>query len=82
MSQREKLLQRISNNQNNVTFRDLKHLLELYGFTVRKPNSGSHYMVYGPGDDFPDKPIPDHHEVKSYLVRDALRWIRQSERED
>ena len=42
--QREKLLVRIKQNPKNVRFDDLIKLYEMFGFQVRKPRRGSHYV--------------------------------------
>ena len=41
---REKLFVRIKRNPKNVRFEDLKKLYEMFGFEVRKPRRGSHYV--------------------------------------
>jgi predicted RNA binding protein YcfA (HicA-like mRNA interferase family) len=42
MSKRKKLLERIRRNPKNVSFEDLRKLLEHYGFELRR-SRGSHF---------------------------------------
>lgn len=43
-TKREKLFIRIKRNPKNVRFDDLKKLYEMFGFEVKKPRRGSHYV--------------------------------------
>lgn len=46
MAKLQKLLLRIRNNPQRVTFEDLDKLLSAYGFARRQPRSGSSHYVY------------------------------------
>ena len=43
-TKREKLFIRIKRNPKNVRFDDLKKLYEMFGFDVKPPRRGSHYV--------------------------------------
>jgi len=43
-TKREKLFIQIKQNPKNVRFDDLKKLYEMFGFEVKKPRRGSHYV--------------------------------------
>lgn len=43
MTKRDRLLEKIRNSPNNVTFADVRKLLQLEGFTLDRI-SGSHYI--------------------------------------
>lgn len=48
MSRRDKLLERLRNNRNNVSFADAEALLLLCGFELAR-SSGSHFIYQRPG---------------------------------
>ncbi|WP_056957152.1 type II toxin-antitoxin system HicA family toxin [Lacticaseibacillus pantheris] len=76
MSQIDKLEVKIRRNPRQVTFREMRRLLENYGFKVVNDTGGSHFIVYNPSLDYPMKPLPDHgKDLKSYLVRYFLNAI-------
>lgn len=85
MTKRDKLLQRIRNNPKNVSFEDLRTLLEAYGFELDNVH-GSHHTfrnrIAGVGVKLV---IPYKRPyVKPVYVKQALELIRQilSEEED
>ena len=43
-TKREKLFIQIKQNPKNVRFDDLKKLYEMFGFEVKTPRRGSHYV--------------------------------------
>lgn len=49
MAKFDKLLLKIRNNPQSVTFADLDKLLNAYGFARRQPRSGSSHYVYSFG---------------------------------
>jgi predicted RNA binding protein YcfA (HicA-like mRNA interferase family) len=74
MSQREKLRQRIKNNPNNVSFDDLRKLLEAYGFTQRPQRSGSsHFWFFKEGCGLIN--VPYHRPVKQVYVRKVIQLL-------
>lgn len=69
MTQRDKLVNKIRNNPNNVSFADLKTALEGLGFPLVRV-TGSHHM-YRVGKKIVI--VPRHEaQLKAYLVRKAL----------
>ncbi len=72
MGRREKLLESINNGPNNVTFSQIRKLLELSGFTLDRV-SGSHHVFRR---DSTIIPIPVHNNrVKTVYVKRVLELI-------
>ena len=46
MSKIEKLIQKAFNSPQNITFEELCHLFEYYGFQVRRQGGGSSHIIY------------------------------------
>lgn len=75
MSKREKRLQRIRQNPNEVSFEELSLILEDFGFTYRK-NSGSHRTFSCKiGDRTEAITIPYRRPIKPVYVKQALELI-------
>ncbi len=69
MSQREKLLARIRNNPNDVTFADLTSALEGLGFPLVRITGSHHYYRVGNRTII----VPRHGaKIKAYIVKQAL----------
>lgn len=72
MSQREKLLARIRNNPNDVTFADLTSALEGLGFSLVRTKGSHHYYRVGTRT----VNVPRHGDkVKAYVVEQALEAL-------
>lgn len=72
MSKREKLLETIKNGPNNVTFSQIRKLLENSGFTLDRI-SGSHHVFRRADTIFA---IPVHNNrVKTVYVKRVLELI-------
>ena len=81
MSKKDKLLQRIRQNPKNVSFRDLRTLLESYGFELRR-TKGSHNSFVGyVGDKSVLIVIPYNQPLQAVYVKKALAFIDQIESE-
>lgn len=77
MSKRRKLLERIRQNPKNVSFEDLRKLLEMYGF-IFKRSRGSHcsFQGYVGGQKVPFV-VPYNQPLKPVYVRKALALVDQ-----
>lgn len=75
MSKREKLLQRIKNNQKNVRFQDFCTLMGYFGFALVRVR-GSHHLYQHPNveDVMSVQPKKDN-MAKSYQVQQFLKLI-------
>lgn len=75
MTKREKRLQKLRQNPKNVSFDDLRSVLEDFGFELVR-SSGSHHsfniMIDGEPRLFV---VPHRRPVKTVYVREALRLI-------
>ena len=67
MSQFDKLLQRISNMDNNMRFNELRKVLEKYGYEMKGPSSGRSHMTFRRAGRNPIT-IPRHDPVKRSYV--------------
>ena len=77
MSKRQKRLERIRQNPNNVSLADLRSVLEDYGFEHRK-TTGSHYTFsYVLDGSTRLLVVPFRRPVKLIYVKQALRIIDQ-----
>ncbi len=81
MSMRKKLLIRIQQNPKNVSFEDLRKLLEMYGFVLRRIR-GSHRSFKGTlsGQEILFV-VPYNQPLKVVYVKKALNLIEQIDRE-
>jgi predicted RNA binding protein YcfA (HicA-like mRNA interferase family) len=77
MAKKDKLLQRLKNSPNNVTFTEIRQLLELEGFILDRI-TGSHHIFQKADIVFA---IPVHrNQVKSVYVRRVIELIEEAER--
>lgn len=79
LSRIEKKLNNIRINPKNVSFQELKSVLEYLGFTVKNYSGGSHYAVSHPSIKRSIKPIPYHKPLKKYCVIEVLELIDELE---
>jgi len=74
MSQFEKLLQRINSLDKNLRFDEVRKVLEVYGYTMGAPRSGSSHRTFRkPG--CPSITIPVHEPIKRIyiiMVKEAI----------
>lgn len=74
MSKREKLFESIKNSPNNVTFAQVRKLLENSGFSLERI-SGSHHVFQRGGVIFP---VPVHNNrVKIVYVKRLIEIIEE-----
>ena len=82
MTSKTKRLARYRNNPKNVSFEELKSLLESYGFEVQNHSGGSHYSVshkkYNVIGMLEPNTIPSkkQHILRIYVTR-AIGWIEK-----
>ncbi len=77
MSKRQKRLERLRQNPNNVTLADLRQVLEDYGFVYRQ-TVGSHYTFSVViGDKTKLLVVPFRRPVKTIYIKKALELIDQ-----
>ena len=75
MSKRKKLLKRLRNNPKNVSFEQLRSLLEAYGIILDRVSGSHHIFVVQIGDEEFNLPIPYRHPLKPVYVKKALDLI-------
>lgn len=74
MSKREKLRERLKNNPNNVTFSEIRKLLEQEGFLLDRI-TGSHHIFVKDEITFV---VPVHNnKVKTIYVKRVIELIEQ-----
>ena len=77
MSSWEKLLDRILSLDRNLRFEELRKVLEVYGYTMKAPGSGSsHFTFRKPGCS--PITIPKHEPIKKVYV-EMVRDVVESE---
>ncbi len=77
MSKWDKLLHRILFLSNDLRFEELQKVLEHYGYTMKRPGSGSsHYTFRKPGKS--PITIPVHFPIKKTYV-EMVRQVVESE---
>ena len=77
MSQWDKLLLRIRHLSKDLRFEELRKVLEIYGYEITAPRSGSsHYTFRKPG--CMPITIPKHEPIKKVYV-EMVRTIIESE---
>lgn len=75
MVKKQKLYQRLINNQKNVNFNDLLTILNAFGFTLERV-TGSHHIFSHPSVSQAVSVQPDHgNQAKAYQVKQLLRLI-------
>lgn len=73
MSKREKLIAKLRNNPNNVSFETLQKLLLNDGFEIRQPRKGSSHYHFKKGEK--NISIPKHKPVKMIYTKMVLRLL-------
>lgn len=77
MSKKEKLLEAIKNNPNDVDFKDIRKLLEERGFVCRQPNKGSSHFIFTKAGSEPIS-IPSKKPIKAIYVKKVLKLIGEA----
>ena len=81
MSQFDKLLQRIRKLDNNMRFEELRKVLEAYGYSMRRPSSGSSHMTFRKEGKTPIT-IPAHAPIKKVYVQMVKDIVESEENEN
>jgi predicted RNA binding protein YcfA (HicA-like mRNA interferase family) len=79
MSKRKKRLERIRQNPKNVSFEDLRKLLEDYGFVLERSSGSHHSFKVEINGEYTLFVVPYRRPVKPNYVRDALKLIDEIE---
>jgi predicted RNA binding protein YcfA (HicA-like mRNA interferase family) len=82
MVKRDKLLKRFRNNPKDVSFHDLRLLLEAFGFELRNVHGSHHNFVGYVGGQKIRISIPLKHPLKAVYVKRVLSYIERIEREE
>ena len=75
MSTKEKLLKNIKNNPKNVSYDDIKKILNLYGFELVSIK-GSHHK-FRRNENGRSIMVPYHKPIKENYVKDVLKEISE-----
>ena len=73
LSKQEKQLQAMRNNLKNVRFETIQKVLLSYGFTEKKPRSGSSHYTYCKG--IYRITVPKDYPVNQIYVKQAIKII-------
>lgn len=79
MSKRKKRLQRIKANPKNVSFDDLRTLLEDYGFILERSSGSHHSFKVEINGEYVLFVLPYRRPVKLNYVKDAVKLIEEIE---
>jgi predicted RNA binding protein YcfA (HicA-like mRNA interferase family) len=79
MTKRDKLRQRIRQNPKNVSFHDLRILLEAYGFELKRTKGSHHSFVGKVGGQGVLFTVPYRNPLQPVYVKHALALIDQIE---
>ena len=77
MSKREKRLQKIRQNPKDVSFDELKQLLQDYEFQLRRVTGSHHIFEYMLDEKRLKFILPLGRPVKTHYIKDAVRLIDQ-----
>lgn len=78
MSAKEKLYTSIKRSPKDCSFRELKSLLEKYGFyVVKKAGRGSHCGVYHPLYKDLRWTLSEHKPMKAYHAKEAINLVEE-----
>jgi predicted RNA binding protein YcfA (HicA-like mRNA interferase family) len=75
MSKREKRLARLRRNPNDVSFDQLRRVLEDYGFEYRQTEGSHYHFSYTLGGATKVYSVPFRRPVKDVYVKRALKVI-------
>lgn len=78
-SRRRKRYQKIKQNPKNIRFEDLRHLLEDYGFELKRTKGSHHSFVGHVGNEKITVVIPYRRPLKEVYVRNALAILEEIE---
>ena len=75
MTKRDKLLKKIRQHPKNVSFQELRTLLEAFGFELQRTRGSHHSFVRKSGGRKRLLAVPYAHPLKAVYVRMALALI-------
>ncbi len=81
MSKRKKLLQRIQQNPKNVSFDDLRMLMEMYGFELRRTRGSHHSFIGYISGQKTLFVVPYKHPLQTVYVKKGLALIEKIDAE-
>lgn len=67
--------------RKDLTFQEMKTLLEHYGCTFYNGNGGSHYTITTPRRKYPTT-FSDHEILKTYQIKQVLEILNELESEE
>jgi predicted RNA binding protein YcfA (HicA-like mRNA interferase family) len=79
ISKRKKRLQRIRQNPKNVSFEELRRLLEDFGFVLERSSGSHHSFKVQIKGEYILFVVPYRRPVKPNYVKDALQFIEEIE---
>lgn len=82
MTKRDKLRQRIEHNPKNVAFRDLRTLLEAFGFQLKRTKGSHHTFVGWVKGKKTALVVPYQQPLQPVYVKMALELIKRIESEN
>jgi predicted RNA binding protein YcfA (HicA-like mRNA interferase family) len=82
MTKRDKLRRRIEDNPKNVSFHDLRVLLERYGFELKRTKGSHHSFVAQIGGRKVLLVVPYRKPLQPVYVKQALALIAEIEAEE
>jgi hypothetical protein len=74
MTKTTKLYERIKNNPHNISFEDIRKLLEFYGFELLRQSSGTSHFVFFKAGCGPIT-VPFRRPLKSYVVKSIIKIL-------
>ena len=77
MSKWQKLLDRVLNLSNDMRFKELKKILEYYGYKQSGPSNGSSHYTFRKKGSYPIT-IPKHDPIKKVYVERVKKVIEKA----
>ena len=77
MTKREKRLERIRQNPNNVSLDALRRVLEDYGFEHKRTSGSHHTFSYTQGGETKLFTVPFRRPIKAVYVKKVLKLLDQ-----
>ncbi len=81
MFQWDKLIKRIHNLSKDLRFEELQKVLEVYGYELKLPRSGSSHATVRKKGSFPIT-IPKHEPIKRVYVEMIRKVVESEEKKD
>lgn len=81
MSKRKKRLEKIRQNPRNVSFEDLRKLLEDYGFSLERSSGSHHSFKVSINKEYVLFVVPYRRPIKLVYVKEALKLIDEIDKQ-